>query len=397
MFEHVTPYAGDPILSLMERFIADERPDKVNLSIGIYYDQQGRVPVLNSIKKSKNLLDTHVDEPCLYLPMEGMEAYREAVRELIFGSDHPVLSESRSATIQTLGGSGALMIGASFLHHYFPDSNVWVSDPTWQNHQAIFSGAGLEVRNYPYFDPATKTLDFGNMLNSIKGLDEKSVLLLHPCCHNPTGVDLSHEQWDQVIEVIKKNRLIPFFDIAYQGYGDGIDEDVYVIRRLTQESGLIAFVSSSFSKIFSLYGERAGSLSVVCRNSEETERVLGQLKATVRCNYSTPPKNGAALISNVLNRHELKQLWINEVNDMRARILLMREKLYLRLNELCPGKDFRFLIQQKGMFSYTGITPEQVDGLRKKFGVYLLASGRICLAGLNEGNIEKVAQAFALL
>lgn len=397
MLEHVTPYAGDPILSLMEKFMADSRSDKVNLSIGLYYDQEGKIPTLNSVKESKAQLTAKGEEPCIYLPMEGLAHYRSAVQHLVFGEEHSALKEKRVATIQSLGGSGALMIGADFLHHYFPESKVWVSNPTWENHKAIFAGAGFEVGEYPYFDQATKMLDFDGMLAALKTLTVQDIVLLHPCCHNPTGVDLTNAQWDQVIEVIKQQQLIPFFDMAYQGYGDDMAEDAYVIRKLAQEKDVIAFVSNSFSKIFSLYGERVGGLSVVCNNEEEASRVLGQLKATVRRNYSSPAKHGAVVVSNVLNTDDLKAMWLAEVSDMRNRILTMRETLHKRLQELRPEKDYSFLVKQKGMFSYTGFSEAQVDELRDEHGIYLIASGRMCLAGLNEMNVDKVAQAFSAL
>ncbi len=397
MFEHVAPYAGDPILSLMEQFMADDRSDKVNLSIGLYYDKDGRIPTLESVKQSKIALDAKVDEPCIYLPMDGLIPYREAVQHLVFGQEHAALTEKRVATIQTLGGSGALMIGADFLHYYFPKSKVWVSNPTWENHNAIFAGAGFDVDAYPYFNPETKMLDFEGMLQSLNGLDEQSIVLLHPCCHNPTGVDLTQAQWDQVIEVIKQKKLIPFFDMAYQGYGEGLEEDAYVIRKIAQEKDIAVFVSNSFSKIFSLYGERIGGLSVVCADQEEANRVLGQLKATVRRNYSSPAKHGAMIVSNVLHTDKLAAMWLNEVESMRTRILTMRETLHKLLQEIRPEKDFSFLVKQKGMFSYTGFSSAQVDKLREEHGIYLIASGRMCLAGLNENNVKKVAEAFAAL
>ncbi|MDP5254365.1 MULTISPECIES: amino acid aminotransferase [unclassified Vibrio] len=397
MLQHVTPYAGDPILSLMEKFIQDERADKVNLSIGLYYDDEGNIPTLGSVKQSKTVIAAQADEPCIYLPMEGLPAYRNALQPLIFGRNHSALDENRVATIQTLGGSGALMIGADFLHHYFPKSSVWVSNPTWENHHAIFAGAGFEVYTYPYFDQQTKMLDFSGMLSQLKRLDSQSIVLLHPCCHNPTGVDLTHNQWDQIIEVIKENKLIPFFDMAYQGYGDGMDEDAYVLRKIAQEKDVVSFVSNSFSKIFSLYAERIGGLSVVCRDEEEASRVFGQLKATVRRNYSSPAKHGAVIVSNVLNSEELYSLWLSEVEAMRTRILSMRKALQDRLAVLSPQRDFGFLTQQKGMFSYTGFSESEVARLQNEHGIYLISSGRMCLAGLNERNVEKVAQAFSAL
>ena len=397
MLNHVTAYAGDPILSLMEQFIADERNEKVNLSIGLYYDQQGKIPTLDSVAKSQQQLADSEKQPCIYLPMEGLQNYRTAVQDLVFGENHPALEDKRVATIQSLGGSGALMVGADFLHHYFPQSKVWVSNPTWENHNAIFTGAGFEVNTYPYFNSQTKMLDFDGMISTLKTLPEYSIVLLHPCCHNPTGVDLTNEQWDQVITQVRQNKLIPFFDMAYQGYGEGIDEDAYVIRKISLEKDVVSFVSNSFSKTFSLYGERVGGLSVVCGNQEEASRVLGQLKATVRRNYSSPAKHGAIVVSNVLNTVELKTLWFAEVEDMRSRILTMRKTLHEQLKNLRPDKDFSFLIKQKGMFSYTGFSQETVEKLRNDHGIYLINSGRMCLAGLNEHNVDRVARAFAAI
>lgn len=395
MLNHVTAYAGDPILSLMEQFMADERSEKVNLSIGLYYDENGKIPTLPSVATSQQQLAAEESQPCIYLPMEGLAPYRAAVQALVFGESHPAMEEKRVATIQSLGGSGALMIGADFLHHYFPNSKVWVSNPTWENHHAIFAGAGFEVGTYPYFNPETKMLDFDGMISTLKELPEQSIVLLHPCCHNPTGVDLTNEQWDKVIEVVKAQKLIPFFDMAYQGYGEGIAEDAYVIRQISLEKDVVSFVSNSFSKTFSLYGERVGGLSVVCGNDEEASRVLGQLKATVRRNYSSPAKHGAVVVSNVLNTEELKTQWFGEVEGMRSRILMMRETLHEQLKALSPEKDFSFLIKQKGMFSYTGFSQATVEKLREEHGIYLINSGRMCLAGLNEQNVARVAEAFA--
>jgi len=397
VLNHVTPYAGDPILSLMEKFMKDERSDKVNLSIGLYYDNDGNIPTLSSIKHAKKALSEQVEQPCVYLPMEGLAPYRQAIQDLVFAPAHEVITAKRVATIQTLGGSGALMIGADFLNKYFPDSSVWVSDPTWENHHAIFQGAGIDVATYPYFDVTTKQLNFDGMIAKFKTLPVHSIVLLHPCCHNPTGVDLTNQQWDKVIEVVKEQQLIPFFDMAYQGYGDGMEEDTYVINAIAKETAIVSFVSNSFSKIFSLYGERVGGLSVICAHQEEAERVLGQLKATVRRNYSSPAKQGAVLVSNVLNSEHLKTMWLAEVADMRSRILFMRETLHQQLNTLVPMKNFNFLLEQKGMFSYTGFTEEQVNKLREEHGIYLINSGRMCLAGLNENNVSRVAKAFATL
>ena len=397
MLSHVTSYAGDPILSLMETFIADSRDDKVNLSIGLYYDEAGKIPTLDCVAQAGQTVYEAPKVPCLYLPMEGLAPYRQAVQRLVFGADHPALVNQRVATIQTLGGSGALMIGADFLHYYFPESKVWVSNPTWENHIAIFSGAGYEVGQYPYFDSATCSLDFDGMLSALSSLPKQDIVLLHPCCHNPTGVDLTTEQWDAVIEVLEEKQLIPFFDMAYQGFGDDMVKDAYVITELAKRDCVTFLVANSFSKTFSLYGERVGGLSLVCKDEETSTRVLGQLKATVRRNYSSPAKHGAVLVSTVLNDATLNQQWTTEVEVMRSRIDSMRQRLHQQLKQLAPTKNFDFLVNQKGMFSYTGFSLKQVDELREVHGIYLIASGRMCLAGLNDTNVDKVAQAFAAL
>ncbi len=394
MFQNVDAYAGDPILSLMETFHQDTRATKVNLSIGLYYDEQAIIPRLEAVQQAETRLQNQPQKASLYLPMEGFAPYRSAVQQLLFGENHPALNAGRIATIQTLGGSGALKVGADFLKRYFPDSEVWVSDPTWENHIAIFAGAGFNVHTYPYFDEATRGVNFDAMLSSLKQLPARSIVLLHPCCHNPTGADLTHAQWDEVIEVLIARDLIPFLDIAYQGFGAGIEDDAYAIRAIAS-TGLPALVSNSFSKIFSLYGERVGGLSIVCEDAEAAGRVLGQLKATVRRNYSSPPNFGAQVVSLVLNDPELNALWRAEVEAMRTRISEMRQALVNVLKAALPEHDFNYLLTQRGMFSYTGFSPAQVEALREAYGVYLIASGRVCVAGLNHGNIDRVASAFA--
>ncbi|AKL15035.1 TPA: aspartate/tyrosine/aromatic aminotransferase [Kluyvera intermedia] len=394
MFQNVDAYAGDPILSLMETFHQDKRADKVNLSIGLYYDEQAIIPCLKAVQEAETRLQSQPHKASLYLPMEGFAPYRSAIQTLLFGNNHPALNAGRIATIQTLGGSGALKVGADFLKRYFPDSDVWVSDPTWENHIAIFAGAGFNVHTYPYFDNATRGVDFSGMLSTLKQLPPRSIVLLHPCCHNPTGADLTNAQWDEVIEVLISRDLIPFLDIAYQGFGAGLEDDAYAIRAIAS-TGLPALVSNSFSKIFSLYGERVGGLSVVCEDADAAGRVLGQLKATVRRNYSSPPNFGAQVVSMVLNDPELNALWRAEVDAMRTRISEMRQALVDVLKDALPDHDFTYLLTQRGMFSYTGFSAEQVDKLREAFGVYLIASGRVCVAGLNHNNIARVASAFA--
>lgn len=394
MFQNVDAYAGDPILSLMETFKQDTRPQKVNLSIGLYYDEQGEIPQLKAVAEAEARLNAQAHNASLYLPMDGLSPYRSAIAPLLFGQDHPALKAGRIATIQTIGGSGALKVGADFLKTYFPGSEVYVSNPTWDNHVAIFSGAGFQVKTYPWYDKESNGVKFDELIAKLKTLPAQTIVLLHPCCHNPTGADLTNAQWDTVTEVLKGRDLIPFLDIAYQGFGAGMEEDAYAIRAIAA-AGLPALVSNSFSKIFSLYGERVGGLSVVCNDAEEASRVLGQLKATVRRNYSSPPNFGAQVVSCVLNDAELKADWLKEVEAMRLRILSMRQALVEVLNQAMPGKNFDYLLKQRGMFSYTGLSSEQVDRLRNEFGVYLIASGRMCVAGLNSKNVHQVAEAFA--
>ncbi|HEO9680180.1 aromatic amino acid transaminase [Klebsiella aerogenes] len=394
MFQKVDAYAGDPILSLMERFKEDPRSDKVNLSIGLYYNEDGIIPQLQAVADAEARLNAQPHGASLYLPMEGLNSYRHAIAPLLFGADHPVLKQNRVASIQTLGGSGALKVGADFLKRYFPQSRVWVSDPTWENHIAIFEGAGFEVSTYPWFDDETNGVRFEAFLAKLQTLPERDIVLLHPCCHNPTGADLSNAQWDEVVKVLKARNLIPFLDIAYQGFGAGMEDDAYAIRAIASAS-LPMLVSNSFSKIFSLYGERVGGLSIVCDDAETAGRVLGQLKATVRRNYSSPPNFGAQVVAAVLNDPALKASWLAEVEAMRTRILAMRQTLVDALKEAVPGKNFDYLLKQRGMFSYTGLSAAQVDRLREEFGVYLIASGRMCVAGLNSRNVQRVAQAFA--
>ena len=394
MFQKVDAYAGDPILSLMERFKEDPRSDKVNLSIGLYYNEDGIIPQLQAVAEAEARLNAQPHGASLYLPMEGLNTYRHAIAPLLFGADHPVLAKNRVASIQTLGGSGALKVGADFLKRYFPGARVWVSDPTWENHIAIFEGAGFEVSTYPWFDDETNGVRFEDFLEKINTLPERDIVLLHPCCHNPTGADLSDAQWDEVVKVLKARNLIPFLDIAYQGFGAGIEEDAYTIRAIAN-AGMPMLVSNSFSKIFSLYGERVGGLSIVCEDAETASRVLGQLKATVRRNYSSPPNFGAQVVATVLGDSELKAAWLAEVEGMRTRILAMRQELVNVLKDTVPGGNFDYLLKQRGMFSYTGFSAAQVDRLRDEFGVYLIASGRMCVAGLNSRNVQRVAQAFA--
>lgn len=394
MFQHVDTYAGDPILSLMEEFGKDERTPKVNLSIGLYYNEDNIVPQLNAIQAAYKNIEASNDQVKLYLPMDGLKPYNQATQTLLLGEHSPARAQGRAVTIQTLGGSGALKVGADFLKKYFPESDVWVSQPTWENHIAIFNGAGIESNFYPYFDAESNGVNVAAMLEKLNTLPAKSIVLLHPCCHNPTGADLTPAEWDQVIAVLKKQDLIPFLDIAYQGFGQGLAEDAYAIRALDQ-AGMNFIVSNSFSKIFSLYGERIGGLTFVCDDQATAQKVLGQLKATVRRIYSSPPTTGALLVNNVLSDHALTTLWTAELTQMRERIMQMRQILQNKLSQALPERDFSYLVKQQGMFSYTGLSAEQADLLKNQYAIYLLRSGRMCVAGLNLSNIDYVAESIA--
>ena len=393
MFEHIPPYAGDPILTLNESFGRDPRAHKINLSIGIYFDDAGRLPVMAAVREAETaMLQAIGARP--YQPMEGAANYRLAVQHLLFGAGHEAVTRGRIATVQTIGGSGGLKVGGDFLQRHFPGSQVWVSDPTWDNHRAMFEGAGFTVNAYPYYDAATGGLKFGEMLAAFRALPEQSIVLLHACCHNPTGVDLSAAQWAELIPVIRARRLIPYVDIAYQGFGDGIEEDAHAIRALA-DAGIAFFCASSFSKSFSLYGERCGALSVVCPNAAEAELVLGQLRATVRKNYSSPPTHGGQIVARVLQTPVLRAQWAAELDAMRDRIHAMRQRLHAVLSAKLPGRNFDYFLTQRGMFSYTGLSPAQADRLREEHAVYVLRSGRMCVAGLNSSNVEATAVAMA--
>ncbi|VVE86224.1 amino acid aminotransferase [Pandoraea bronchicola] len=393
MFEHIDAYPGDPILSLNENFAKDPRTNKVNLSIGIYYDDDGRLPVMQAVRQAEALLLAEVG-PKPYLPMAGFASYRDVVQALVFGEDSPARAAGSIATVQTLGGSGALKVGADFIKRYFPGSQVWVSDPTWDNHRFIFERAGFTVNTYPYYDEATGGLQFEAMVDAIDKLPARSVVLLHACCHNPTGVDLNDAQWVQLIDVLKKRELLPFVDMAYQGFGSGIDADAFVIRELARQ-GVPAFVANSFSKNFSLYGERCGGLSVICESAEAADRVLGQLTSAVRSNYSNPPTHGAKIVAKVLSTPELRKSWEAELAEMCQRITRMRGAIHDGLRGHVPETMLSRYLEQRGMFTYTGLSAAQVDVLREQHGVYLIRSGRMCVAGLNEKNVGVVADSIA--
>jgi aromatic-amino-acid transaminase len=399
MFEHVEPFGGDPILSLNEDFQKDPRPGKINLSIGIYFDDAGRIPVLDSVRRAEQqVVARGAAKP--YLPIEGAANFRAAVQALLFGADHEAIASGRVATIQAVGSSGGLKVGADFIARWLPGSGVWVSDPSWENHRSMFEGAGLAVSAYPYYDAKTGGLAFTAMRDAIARLPAKSVVLLHACCHNPTGVDLAHAQWDELAPILAERDVLPYLDLAYQGFGDGIVEDAYALRVLAAtrrpDGRPLAFcVANSFSKSMSLYGERCGALSIVCADAAEAANVLGQLKFTVRRNYSSPPIHGGQIVAAVLSEPDLRREWEGELTGMRERIRTMREALHAVLAAKMPGRDFSYFLHQRGMFSYTGLSPRQVDRLREEFAVYLVRSGRMCVAGLNRGNVDATARAMA--
>jgi len=399
MFAHVEPFGGDPILSLNEDFQKDPRPGRINLSIGIYFDDDGRIPVLASVRRAE-LQVVARDAPKPYLPIEGAANFRTAVQALLFGTGNEAVQGGRVATIQSIGSSGGLKVGADFIARWLPGSAVWVSEPSWENHRSMFEGAGIAVHDYPYYDAASGGLAFDRMCSAIDRLPPKSVVLLHACCHNPTGVDLARAQWDALVPILSQRGLVPYLDLAYQGFGDGIEDDAYAVRALTAARDrdgqpLAFFVANSFSKSMSLYGERCGALSVVCAGATEATNVLGQLKFTVRRNYSSPPIHGGQIVAAVLGEPDLRREWEGELGAMRERIQAMRKALHQVLAARMPQRDFSYFLRQRGMFSYTGLSPRQVDRLREEFAVYLVRSGRMCVAGLNTGNVEATARAMA--
>jgi len=383
----------DPILGLTEAYNADKNPKKVNLGVGVYTDDNGKVPLLECVRRAERQL---VEQPAArnYLPIDGLAAYDRAVQSLVFGANCPALKQGRIVTVQSLGGTGGLRVGADFLRRTAPNAELWISDPSWENHRAVFESAGFKVNTYPYYDAKTRGVDLDGMLGALKAMPAGSIVLLHACCHNPTGVDLTTEQWTGVIETIGARGLVPFLDIAYQGFGDGIDADGSAVRRFAQ-AGMPLFVSNSFSKSFSLYGERVGALSVVAETSEESGRVLSQIKRLVRANYSNPPTHGGQIVATVLETPELRALWEQELGQMRERIKAMRKLLVEKIHARVPGADFSFVTRQRGMFSYSGLTREQVVRMREEFAVYAIESGRICVAALNIKNIDYSADAIA--
>ena len=391
LFSAVEMAPRDPILGLNEAFNADPRSSKVNLGVGVYFTDEGRIPLLRAVAAAEQArIQAHA--PRGYLPIEGIASYDSAVQKLLFGQDAALLQAGRVLTTQSLGGTGALKIGADFLKRLLPEACVAISNPSWENHRALFESAGFPVHNYRYYDAASQGVDRQGMLDDLRALPARSIVVLHACCHNPTGVDLELDDWKAVLEVLREREHVPFLDIAYQGFGDGIDEDAFAVR-LFAESGLNFLVSSSFSKSFSLYGERVGALSIVTNSQEESTRVLSQVKRVIRTNYSNPPTHGATVVGNVLNSTELRAMWEQELAEMRERIRDMRTTMVEQLASLGAKRDFAFVARQRGMFSYSGLTPEQVERLKSEFGIYAVGTGRICVAALNSGNIRAVTEA----
>jgi aromatic-amino-acid transaminase len=393
IFSAIAMAPRDPILGITEAFNADTNAAKINLGVGVYYDDNGKVPLLECVRRAEELMaQTHT--PRTYLPIEGLAAYDKAVQELVFGADSPVIQEKRAITVQAVGGTGALKIGADFLKRFAPDgAQVYISDPSWENHRALFEGAGFVVNNYAYYDAATHGVNFDAMLAALKAMPLASIVVLHACCHNPTGADLTQAQWDQVIAAVAAGGLVPFLDMAYQGFGAGIAEDGAVVAKFVAAGGPL-LVSNSFSKSFSLYGERVGALSIAAASTDEAARVLSQLKRVVRTNYSNPPTHGGKVVATVLATPELRQLWETELSGMRVRIKKTRDELVAKLREKAPAHDFEFVREQVGMFSYSGLTKEQVESLRAE-SIYAVDTGRICVAALNSKNIDRVIDAIA--
>jgi aromatic-amino-acid transaminase len=393
LFAAVEMAPRDPILGLNEQFNADPNPAKVNLGVGVYCDENGKLPLLRCVRQAEK---TMLDAPQArgYLPIDGIAAYDQAVQGLVFGADSEAVKSARITTVQGLGGTGALKVGADFLKRLYPRAQVLISDPSWENHRALFESAGFEVGQYPYYDAAKRGLNFDAMLAALQGAAPGSIVVLHACCHNPTGCDLTPDQWARVVSAVKARGLIPFLDMAYQGFGEGIAEDGAAVG-LFMAAGLDYFVATSFSKSFSLYGERVGALSVVCDSKDAADRVLSQLKRVIRSNYSNPPTHGAQVVASVLTTPALRALWEEELAGMRTRVQQMRTALQSKLTQAGLKQDMSFITRQKGMFSYSGLSKAQMQRLRSEFGIYGVDSGRICVAALNQGNIDSVVRAMA--
>ena len=392
-FSAVEMAPRDPILGINESFAADTNPNKVNLGVGVYFDDNGKLPLLQCVQAAEK---TMMDKPTArgYLPIDGIAAYDAAVKTLVFGAGSEPVTSGRVATVQCIGGTGGLKIGADFLKKLNPNAKVLISDPSWENHRALFTSAGFVVESHPYYDAAKRGVNFDGMLAALNAAVAGTVVVLHACCHNPTGYDITSAQWDQVVAVVKAKGLVPFLDMAYQGFGYGLTEDGAAVQKFVA-AGLTCFVSTSFSKSFSLYGERVGALSVLCDNKEEADRVLSQLKIVIRTNYSNPPTHGGAVVAAVMHTPELRALWEKELGDMRVRIKAMRQKLVDGLKAAGVKQDMSFITTQIGMFSYSGLSKDQMVRLRTEFGVYGTDTGRMCVAALNSKNIDYVCASIA--
>ncbi|MFH7043865.1 amino acid aminotransferase [Paucibacter sp. JuS9] len=393
LFSAVAMAPRDPILGLNEQFNADTNPAKVNLGVGVYYDENGKLPLLRCVAEAEAGMQA-APKARGYLPIDGIAAYDKAVQGLVFGADSDILKAGRVATVQAIGGTGGLKIGADFLQKLNPAAKVLISDPSWENHRALFTNAGFTVDAYPYYDAENRGINFAGMLAALNAAPARTVVVLHACCHNPTGYDLTAAQWEQVVAAVKARGLVAFLDMAYQGFGEGIAKDGAVIQQFLA-AGLDFFVSTSFSKSFSLYGERVGALSVVCASADETAKVLSQLKIVIRTNYSNPPTHGAQVVATVLGTPALRSMWEEELAGMRVRIKAMRGALVAALKAAGVTADLEFVTRQKGMFSYSGLNAAQMQRLRSEFGIYGVDSGRICVAALNEKNLPAVAAAMA--
>ena len=395
LFSTVELAPRDPIIGLNELFNADARPVKVNLGVGAYFDESGKIPLLNAVKLAEKARLERAPARA-YLPIDGLATYNKAVQTLLFGQESPLLSAGRVVTAQALGGTGALKIGADYLKRLSPDATVFISDPSWENHRALFESAGFPVKTYPYYDASTRGVNFSGMKDALNTLPAGSIIVLHACCHNPTGADLSAAQWREVIEIVGARGLVAFIDMAYQGFADGLSEDALALN-LFAASGLSFFVSSSYSKSFSLYGERVGALSIVTASRDESTRVLSQLKRVIRTNYSIPPTHGGSVVAAVLAHPEWRPMWEDELANMRERIRVMRRSLVEKLKAKGVAQDFSFIAKQRGMFSYTGLSAEQVARLQEEFGIYAVSTGRICVAALNHNNIDYTVDAIAAI
>ncbi|MFN8001361.1 MAG: amino acid aminotransferase [Acidobacteriota bacterium] len=392
-FAHIEQAPPDPIIGLTEAFNNDTNPAKVNLGVGVYQDANGKVPILNVVKEAQKRWQEQ-EATKTYFGIDGVPAYIKEVQKLLLGEESQVLAEGRAVTVQGLGGTGSLKVGADFLKRFFPEAQVWISKPSWENHQMLFEAAGFKVNSYPYYDPETHGLDFNGMLETLKTLPAGSIVVLHACCHNPTGVDLNNDQWLLVLDVVKQGKLIPFLDFAYQGFGDSLDADAFAVRTFA-EAGIPCLIANSFSKSFALYRERVGALTILTTSAEESKRVLSQVKRVIRTNYSSPASHGAQLVALVLADKELRQQWEAELTEMRERIQQMRGKFVEMLREKGVEQDFSFIQAQRGMFSYSGLSPDAVKTLREKNSLYIVGSGRICLAAMNDNNIGGICAAIA--